>query len=300
MPMPDWNPFGKHRETVVVAVDDRTLVLGLDHLFRDAMADVEAGRLLDCARTVAEALDVRPLDVPIEGYYAEMPALREYFQLVRALQQVDESAERRVTRLPEFRELWDLMSSGLYGRPERGGKLLPRGWDPLTVALDRAAEWAIPPLVQSAQGIAEDADDWSLVGLAARTADPVVITATRESVVLYAATVALGLAPMPRYRYEWRVSDQLAAAANRFIDTANRFVPHPLPRAEPKNAEAFAGAFDGNALLGRCVRLGNDRSGTRYYHWAIRSIRGTDDVEDFWSEDVWTTTRYRAERHRLT
>lgn len=46
--MPDWTPCGKHRDTVVVVVDDRALVLGLDHRCRDAMADVEAGHFLGC------------------------------------------------------------------------------------------------------------------------------------------------------------------------------------------------------------------------------------------------------------
>jgi hypothetical protein len=297
MPISEREDRLKHLEMTVRVVDNRTLVLGLDYLYRESMKEVEADKFLDCARTVANQLGVRPADVPVEGYYAETRELREYFRLMRALQRQDEAAERRVRKGDEFRLLWELTTSGMYGRPVREGKLLPKGWDPLTDALKETTEWTIPRLVEAAYRIATDADDWSLVGLAARTNDAVVITATRESAVLYAAVFTLGV---PReYRYEWRVDNELAAAANRFIETANRFVT-PLPRAEPENAAVFFLAFDGCEVLGRCVRIAKDPAGMQHYHWAIRALDGVDDVEDFWSPEIWTTTRYRAERLRLS
>jgi hypothetical protein len=246
---------------------------------------------------VAARLGVAPSNAPVEGYYAESQSLREFFSLMRALQEQDEAAEKQVKRRKEFKILWKLTTSGLYGRPERRGKLLPRGWDPLADALEQTTEWTLPLLVEAAHGIATEADDWSLVGLAARTKDPVVVTATRESTVLHAGIVFRS-ALVPQYRYEWDVDAELTASANRFIKTADRFVQVPLPRAEPKNAEAFFDAFDNSDVVGRCVRIGADETGTQHYHWAIHSLRGTDEVEEFWSPEIWTTTRYRAERLR--
>ncbi len=300
MPTLPWKYHWRRRETVVRVVDNRAMVLGLDHLYRESMKAVEAGKFLHCARTIAERLRVRPVDVPVEGYYAETPQLREYFRLMRALQQQDEAVEEQVKKRTEFQALWELTASGMYGRPVRGGKLLPTGWDPLNDALAQTTEWTIPRLLEDAHRIATDADDWSLVGLAARTKDAVVVTAARESAVLYAAVVVAAALITPKYRYEWHVDAELAAAANRFIETANRFVLTPLPRAEPKNARVFWAAFDDSEVLGRCVRIGTDQSGTSHYHWAIRSLRGTDDVEEFWSPEIWTTTRYQAERLRLS
>ena len=90
-----------------------------------------------------------------------------------------------------------------YGRPQRSG-LLPRGKDALTQALDdMAPEWTVARLVVSARAAAVEADDYSLVGLAARVEDAVVLTALRESVVLYAAFALLGGLPVPTF--DWKV-----------------------------------------------------------------------------------------------
>ena len=83
-------------------VDNRVFLLGLDKLYRDAMKRHERVELLSCARRVAAALHVTPTSVPVEGYYAEDQQLTEYFRLVRALQQVDESRTSKVAALPEF------------------------------------------------------------------------------------------------------------------------------------------------------------------------------------------------------
>jgi len=54
-------------------VDDRVFLLGLDNLYRDAMSLLESEQLLSSARKVAEALRVRPAEVPVEGYYGATP-----------------------------------------------------------------------------------------------------------------------------------------------------------------------------------------------------------------------------------
>jgi hypothetical protein len=61
-------------------VDNRVFLLGLDNHYRELMKDHEREELLLCARRVAAALQVKPADVPVEGYYAEHPKLTEYFR----------------------------------------------------------------------------------------------------------------------------------------------------------------------------------------------------------------------------
>jgi hypothetical protein len=90
--------------------------------------------------------------------------------------------------------------------------------------LDTLPEWNVQRLTAAAYAVARETDDISLVGLAARAQDAVVLTATRESVVLYAEVVFLGIGPSPaRPRYIWKVEKDLAGQAGRFIDTFNLY-----------------------------------------------------------------------------
>jgi hypothetical protein len=277
-------------------VDNRTFLLGLDKLYRDAMKRHERGELLNCARRVATALNVPPATVPVEGYYTENPELTEYFRLMRALQTVSDESTPTVASLPEFKRLLEVTSAPLYGKAIKSDKLLPTGRDALSEALYRTMpDWSLPRLVETAYNASLETDDFSLVGLAARVKDAVVLAAARESVVLY-AEVALGAALFPpKPKYVWKVDPELAAQAWRFIDTFNRLFNEKLPPPEPGYAGSYWHAYADNEIVGRCVRLGyNDAvSPVLQYHWAICS-KGEIVVQEFWHTEVWTTERYRA------
>lgn len=276
-------------------VDNRALLVGLDELYRTAVQRHERAELLASARAVTAALRVPAADVPVEGYYADDPGLSDYFRLMRALQEIPEGRSAEVAALPEFRRLLVVSSSPLYGQPAHQGKLLPRGRDALSQAL-RAAwpDWTVPILTTCACAAAMAADDVSLVGLAARSKDPLVLTALRESVVLYAEPM-VGFAMIPLREFLWRVDDELAVQARRFVDAFNSlFGKSELPAPTRRNAQVYWEASAGAEILGRCVRLGesNDK---RYYHWAIcRAPNGELSVQEFWHDEIWTTTRYRG------
>lgn len=279
-------------------VDDRVFLLGLDKLYRDAMQPHERGELLTCARKVAAVLRVSPADVPVEGYYAEEEALTEYFRLMRALQGVDKEARSSVDSSAEFRRLLAITSAPIFGVPQHTG-LLPVGRDALSRALHETRPWTLGGLTAAAYDISRATDDISLVGLAARVRDSVVLTATRESVVLYAEKV-VGAALRPRKpTYVWKVDDELARQARRFVDTFNGLFGDELPPPEPANAEWYWHAHEGNNVRGRCVHLGSDRtvspgSPALCYHWAIcDGADGKLAVEEFWKDKIWTTARYR-------
>jgi hypothetical protein len=279
-------------------VDNRVFLLGLDNLYRDAMKRHERGELLMCARRVAEALQAPPADVPVEGYYAEDERLTEYFRLVRALQEVDEGKTSLVDSLSEFQRLRDVTSAPLYGRPKYKGKLLPVGRDALTQALiDTSPNWTVESLTAAAYNIAHELDEISLVGLAASIKDAVVLTALRESVVLYAEVVTGAISLPQPPEYVWAVDKDLARQARRFIDTFNTLFGEFLPPPDPTQAERYWRAYDDNEILGRCVRLGYDNSilPIRNYHWAICcAADGGFAVQEFWNHELWTTTRYRS------
>ena len=277
-------------------VDDRVFLLGLDKLYRDAMKAHERGELLTCARRVAAMLREGPANVPVEGYYTEDAALTEYFRLVRALQDVSEEARASVDSIPEFQRLLTVTSAPIFGRPQYRKKLLPKGRDALSQALlDLQPAWTLGDLTAAACDIARRTDDISLVGLAARVRDAVVLTATRESVVLYAEVVDGAAQRKPVY--VWSVDSDLARQARRFVDTFNGLFGDELPPPEPAQAARFWHAHTDNVIRGRCVRIGIDDSVDphQHYHWAI--CDGADGelvVEEFWKDEVWTTERYRA------
>ena len=122
-----------------VIIDDRVFVLGLDYLYRNQMKLFEADKLLPCAEKMAQVLAVQPGDIPVEGYYIESHKLRQYFQTMRALQEVKLEKRPAVKGLFEFEFLMKVLTSGLYGEPVHNGKLLPVGRDPLSRALKEQA-----------------------------------------------------------------------------------------------------------------------------------------------------------------
>jgi hypothetical protein len=283
-----------------LVVDNRVFLLGLDDLYRTAMKRNEGLELLRCAREVALTLHVEPADVPVEGYYTEDKQLTEYFRLLRALQEEPNSRVAKVERLPAYQRLYEVTSSPLFGRPRNEDKLLPVGHDAFSEALEKLApQWTIPTLTAAAEQAARAMDDRSLVGLAARAQDPVVLAALRESVVLYAQVMVLGAIELPPVG-EWRVDDELAHQANRFIRAFHTLFPQGerLPAAAAENAEVYLGACDEKAIVGRCVRVGYDDipRPVMHYHWAINRSQDRLAVEDFWAPQIWTTERYRRER----
>jgi hypothetical protein len=275
-------------------VDDRAFLLGLDELYREAMKKHERGELLACAQRVANKLKSPMEDVPVEGYYTEHPDLGTYFRLMRTLQAQPIERSSEVESLPQFQRLLAVTSSPIFGRPIREN-LLPTGRDPLSAALRAAPssrEWTVPSLMAAASVLVKERDDYSLVGLACRAQDPVVVAALRESVVLYAETITDRAAAGPRY--VWRVDPELAAAAQRFINAFNELFGKELPPATAAYAHIYGLSATNARIEGRCARLGQTNDvPPAYYHWAVAKMHGELVVDEFWAAEIWTTERYR-------
>ncbi len=279
-------------------ITDQVLVLGLDHLYRTAMKGHESDELLRCARVVARRLGVEPAAVPIEGYYSETPALSEYFCLVRCLQK-EKSASRRVLEgLREFLRLEEVTSAPLFGIsfPDQDS-LLPQPCDPLYFALHSlpTSEYSVETLAPLAREVAIRSGDASLVGLAAYTGDGALITALRETAVLYARVQFIGIFGQPEVVYRWEVDPELARRAERFVRNFNDLFDDSVPLPSEANASIYWEAWKDNKVHGRCVRIAYDpdRRPDHNYHWAVYQARdGRYHVEDFWAERLWTTSYY--------
>jgi hypothetical protein len=280
-------------------VNNRVFLLGLDGLYREAMKRHERDELLTCAQHVASVLSVSPADVPVEGYYSEDDQLTKYFLLVRALQEVHESRAADVNDSRQFQRLKQVTGSRIFGQPpETSETLLPMGRDPLSIALEETAPyWSIENLTSTAYRTTVESDDFSLVGLASLSKDPVVIAALRESVVLYARRTTY-MSPERERDFIWEVDDSLSQRAQCFIRAFNELFDEDIPDATADSAEAYWYACDEAKTIGRCVGIGCDetRITDQHYHWAIDvGDNGELIVKDFWHNDVWTTTRYREQ-----
>src|SRR5262249_23323088 len=131
-------------------------------------------------------------------------------------------------------------------------------------------EWTVENLTKWAYECAVESPDFSLVALAALSRDPVVLTALRESVVLYAMAVG-GSALRGAPEYVWEVDEIIQQRAAQFVETFNNLFGECLPRPAPENAKEFWIASSEWKVIGRCVRVGFDDSvrPIRHYHWAI-------------------------------
>lgn len=91
----------------------------------------------------------------------------------------------------------------------------------------------------------------------------------------------------------WRVNDELARRAARFVATFNALFDDDLPEPVAENADVFFEAADEDAVIGRCICIGRTADPERFYHRGIR--RGPDGragVEEFWDSQLWRTKQY--------
>jgi len=285
-------------KTELRVVDNRVFLLGLDELYRSAIKKHEGGKLLKCAQQVAGDLSLAPAEVPVEGHYAEDGSLNKYFRLMRALQSQDASRELEIRHERAYRRLKEVTESPIYGAPVDSGSLINRSRDVLYGALaDTAEDRTVDAITLAAYELASDSDEYSLVALGALARDAVILTALRESVVLYADLVCFGLPSEPRY--EWLVDPVIEQRAQHFVTSFNNLFGESLPRPHESSAGAYWSACDTQEIVGRCVCIALDDGvdPVKYYHWAIdRNGRGELSASDFWDTEIWTTEQYRKRK----
>lgn len=290
-------------KTIVRIVDDRSLVLGLDQMYRDEMKALESNELLECVREVVATLKTTPSQqIPVEGYYWESETLTEYFYGMRHLQGLPEDRRPEVDGLNSFQKLSKVASSRIYGEPVASEFLLPRSRTSLDRVLSALPESesllkevSVESIIQQGKEIAMQNQDGSFVGLALQTGDPVVVAACRESVVLYNDCVFIAAAPEPTYVYEWNVSPAMEKLTQQFVRHLEEATGIRLPTPGPETARSYSYAGDANEIQGRCVALAQHPT-LGWYHWAIYYDRDLkrNETQAFWAKKLWTTKLYKG------
>lgn len=291
----------RRSNTIIREVNNRELVLGLDYLYRKAMKVFEVEKLLPLSKRLLKVLNAPKLEVPIEGYYGESEGLKEYFITMRSLQDLSKEDSLKVESSDDYKTLYTVSTSPIFGQKDEGKKFFPKMRDSLYFALDSTLpnECSEEVIVEKAFQFSKKLDDYSLVGLAALCKDAIVMTAIRESVVLYATDVApLSALRPPKYEYQWKVDKEVEKQANRFISEFNKLTSSKILKAKARNAEYFYDASKDNDISGRCVRIAYDDSQipTQNYHWAINNKMGRIMFDEFWDTELWTTDMYKRKR----
>ncbi len=251
------------QETIFRKVDNRSLVLSLDGKYRSEMMWFEEKKLLPAAKKLTDILNIKPPEVPIEGYYDSSPKLTEYFTIMRALQNLSDEDSRKVNDSDEYQLLFSVTGSPIYGQKNDSGGFFPLMKDPLNLALENTPveNWNAETLVDRAYQFTKETEDCSLVGLGALCRDAILITAFKESTVLYWLEMfgAAQCIEPPRYVYEWNVDKEIEERANRFISHFNELTASDIPAANSENAEYFyIDPEDAADIRGRCARIGVD------------------------------------------
>ena len=272
-----------------ILVTDRLFIIGLTELFRRQMKDHEINTLLPLAQKVCSILGLTPVNIPLEGYYADSPTLSQYFRLIRALQMAPSSEARKVSSTDAFRRLLAAYQSPAMGRIEDTPFLFPRTTSPLGEALKEPHTWSIQGLTQRSQQLIRDSDA-GLIAVACASADPVAICVARETMALAADVEFADLEPP---RFLWKVSRDVAEVARRFITATAVSFGFTLPDPVEASAPVYGAASAGLDLAGRCILIG-EHPGSEYgrYHWYLSGQDTGMVVIDFWSLATWTTADF--------
>jgi hypothetical protein len=280
------------RRKIERVVDNRVMILGLADLYRAAIKAREHTQLLPAARAVAARLGVTPDPVPPEGHYSHDEKLTEYFRLVRALQHTS-SHENARPEMAEFALLEEVFSSPLFGASFAKGTLLPFGMDPVAFVMLNNVERSAQTVMDLAVKVAQQTDDFSLVGMACLARDPVTIVALRDPVRIPYEGSTFGNPPIPTYA--WQVDAEIAERAERFIATFLALFGEELPEPTAENADLYGASFyEQSGFVGRCVRISLTESSKGHYYWGIfAGDDGKPRIHEFWSHEPWDTDRYR-------
>lgn len=315
-------------------MDERTLVHGLIVMFQRALSASIKRELYGCAQRVADELGLEPSRSRsgIPDFCKGDAILSHYFQIVEELRHA--CWQQRVDAMPEFQRIASVMTSPLFGLATSRSSAVTMGSfgcgfvsgcggsssandhkvqmstpkDAFARAvctieqdliLGRVATWSIDELTTMAQSIAAEADDVSLVGLAARVGDPMLMILARLQ-----PKAGRTLDDDPEDEFDWQVGPAFAASVGAFVDVANKLLDAELPAPTADNASAYFWASTGISLGGQCVPLGMLRLGYRNkhgtYHWAIRephmvSRLSGPEAEQFVDTKLWDSERYTRE-----
>jgi hypothetical protein len=261
------------------------------------MKKYETKYLLPLVIELFKKLAITQKEYPIEGYYYESEELKNYFNYIKTFQQVSIKYKKDIQNMLGYKKLTELYCSGLYGKYEYKNNILPQIKDPIYYALESLSveNWNVKNIINEAFTIINDIGNTTIIGLGIALKNPVIVTALRESVVLYPDFYCTGVPDFTiKYinKYIWNVSKEIENLANTIIETFNGICKYKIPKAIEKNAKIYFEEFSSNPINLRCVRIGYDDFSGKNYHWAIKNqkyLTSNYKFIEFWDKNLWTT-----------
>jgi hypothetical protein len=255
---------------------------------------------------------------PVEGYYYKTPGLRQYFQLVRNLQETPE-VYNEIEDSKETEEIIWLLGNSIWGTVSSDRSLtpFPRMKDIMTHTLNGLVlkdEWTIPKIMAKLEKSATG--NTNLVELAYLTNDVRCLTAGCETNALYremSLCYASGISNInvePRYPkevfiYHWDVTEKVDEMGPKLVNKYNEVIERFQTEKDDSNRiYSMGGRRLSRELIAptlinrdqftwflespRVAMLGQCEDDRQYYHW----ILDKNEVKEEWSAGIITTETY--------
>lgn len=305
------------RNKMAQIIDDFEYFRAVEVQVRNSMKAFET-ELLPVANQAVKDASLQVRDHPKEGYYHETPELGAFFDRLRTLQD-DKNYTPVIT--PAIQKLHDIYTNPIFGRkarrtaidptsgrPELKPVIISEVTDPISEASHQIApNWTIDGIMEAVQDIKIGK---SLVGLGIlvdskkidRQYNPLATCMSCETTGLSREKIYyLG----PADPIDWRVraeveryGDEVLAGYEALI-SAHSTQPVNILSVTPENIEDLITEGPVNRI---CVNLNvNELVPKGFYHWAMDvTMRGGNNVFDFWSDRTITTQEYRNKWRELS
>lgn len=236
-----------------------------------------------------------------EGYYYETDKLRQYFTIIRNLQE-NEILFDRVKKTNELKYLKKILGSTLYGIEEEKNKKtpLPKMKDIMTLCMSDGIifpqnehhAWTIPKIMDNLPNYFTG--NPNLVELAYLTGKIECLVAGCETNILYRATVTISGCCPEKVETEiiWDVSKEVQILGEKLIDKFNNLYKKQIQKPNKNNA----GFFNRFAEKPRVARLGYQEDTGEHYYW-ILDKKGK--VFDVYSTSKITTENYIQKEFKI-
>lgn len=282
---------------IKIIINNKDYFYMVDNIFRTETMQSEQSELLPKALKLLKDSNISSNELKPylpEGYYYETEKLKQYFTIIRNLQE-NEDLFDKVEKTDELKYLKRILGSTLYGTEGEKDKKtpLPKMKDIMTLCMgDRMVfpenehhAWTISKIMDNLPNCFTG--NPNLVELAYLTGKIECLVAGCETNILYRATVTIsGCSPeIVETKLIWDVDKEVQTLGEKLIDKFNSLYGKQVQKPNKHNM----GLFNRFPQKPRVARLGYQEDTREHYYWILNE-RGK--VFDVYSTSKITTESY--------